>query len=204
MGWVYQNNTTMIELADLGVLIDFSALPYQKHAGAKGDRGAGFVGYFDWEATGTAPYFPSKKDFRVPGERDDKLRIVELPMGILQSKLVGFLLEIRRAIRARSFSRFAKTLSSGGNVAKVSFPITFSTRFFRVMVEDILSREEDWLVTFFHADELLPDKKHVMNNLLYRADYFINNMQILLQQAAKAGRKVEFLTAAEAAEILRS
>lgn len=199
MGWDYQNTAAMTALADLGIRIDFSALPYQQCAGSQNDRGASFAGYYDWARTGTAPYFPSAADYQQPGE----LPLVELPNSVLHSKLIGFLAEARIAVRERSLRRLCRALSPGQAVATRSLQVCLPPPLFQPMVQELLARQEDWLVTYFHPDQLLPDKGQWLNNHIHRRAHFIRNMQTLLTRATQAGRPVEFLTAAEAAEKLQ-
>ena len=204
MGWDYHNNTTMATLSDLGIRIDFSALPYQTHLGTKNDRGAGFVGYYEWSRTRTVPYFPSRQDYQMRGQGVDQLDIIELPVGLLQSKFVGFLSEARGALRDGSILRLLRSLIPGRTIANTSIKACAPTFLFRAMITDILRRGEEWVVTYFHADELIPNKGHFINNWAHRSDYFIRNMQILLKLTNGTGRDVQFITASEASVLLKA
>lgn len=202
MGWDYHNNRTMADLASLGIRIDLSALPYQRFAGARNDRGASFAGYFDWSTTETRPYRPSRSDYRRSGVGQDELDILELPQGLLRSRLAGLLSEGRGALRERSLGRLIRSLRPQGAVANLTVKACSPTFLFRAMVRDVLRRDEDWVVTYFHPDELLPDKGQLVNNLIHRARYLERNIRSTLSEAARVGRAVRFLTAAEAVEVL--
>jgi hypothetical protein len=202
MGWDFHTNDTMNEISRLGVSIDFSALPRQRFGGSYDDRGASFAGAFDWSHTGTAPYHPSRDNYQLPGDGDCALPIIELPLGLLRSRFVGFLGEARRALRDRSLTRAARALLPGGAVSHTTVKACAPPILFRAMVADILSRHEDWLATYFHPDELLPTKGQIVNSLIHRADYFLKNARNLVCQVERSGRHVEFVTAAEAADIL--
>jgi hypothetical protein len=204
MGWDYHNNDTMAELANLGVRIDLSALPYQWFAGSRNDRGASFAGYFDWSTSGTAPYRPSRRDYRVPGKGPDSLPILELPQGLLRSRLAGFLAEARGALRERSIDRLVRAATGRAEASNSTIKACAPTALFRAMVKDILRRGEDWVVTYFHPDELLPRKGKLVNDLIHRASYFLANVGVVLDLAGSVGRRVEFVTAAEAASILNA
>jgi hypothetical protein len=204
MGWDFHNNHTIAQLAALGIRIDLSALPYQRFAGARNDRGASFAGYFDWSTTGTLPYRPSKVDYRRPGVGEDALDIFELPQGLLRSRLAGVLSEGRGALRERSPARLVRSIRSGSAVANLTVKACSPPFLFRAMVRDILRRNEDWVVTHFHPDELLPDKRQFVNNLIHRASYLEQNMRTILLEADRAGRAVKFLTASAAGASLQA
>ncbi len=203
MGWYYHNNESLAELARLGVRIDFSARPYQSFAGRRDDRGAVFAGYFDWSTTGTLPYRPSRRDYRVPAsERDDALDIIELPLGLLRSGWVGILSELRRAARDHSLERVLAIARGGGAPSTATIQACGPPILFKAMVRSILDRGESWVVTYFHPDELLPRKGDFVNDRLHRPDHFLKNMKALLEAGRRSGRPVHFLTASEASEVL--
>ena len=202
MGWDYHNATTMTEISKLGIRIDFSALPYQYFPGARNDRGASFAGLFDWRRTGTLPYHPSREDYQARGEGTSALDIVELPLGLLRSRLVGLLSEARGALRDRSPRRVLSSLRPGGAVAHSTIKACAPTPLFRAMVKDTLNRGEDWLATYFHPDELLPSKGQLVNDLIHKPSYFVKNMEAVVRIAGRRGREVHFLTASEAADTL--
>jgi hypothetical protein len=204
MGWDFHNSLTMTEISNLGVAIDLSALPFQAYPGAFHDRGASFAGFFDWSTTSTAPYHPSRTDYRLPPKTsDDALAIVELPQGLLRSRLVGLLSEVRGSVRERSLTRLARAFAPRrGYAANTTIKACSPPPLFRAMIRDILRRQEDWIVTYFHPDELLPRKGRLLNDLIHKPEYFRQNVYSILKLAKTHGRGVEFLTAAEAADAL--
>jgi hypothetical protein len=202
MGWDYHSNVSMATLADLGVGIDLSALPRQSFAGAHDDRGASFAGCFEWSVTGTRPYRPSRSDYRLPGSGTEALDIVELPQSLLTSRFVGLLGEARGAVRDRSIARLVRAFGPGA-VSHSTVKACAPPPLFRWMVRDVLRRGEDWIVTYFHPDELLPRKGNLINDFLHRADSFLANMRTALALVRASGRTARFVTAGEAADLLR-
>lgn len=204
MGWDYHNNATMALLSEIGVRIDLSALPHQRFAGAHDDRGASFAGFFDWSPTATLPYHPARSDYRRPGRDEDRLDILELPQSLLRSALAGLLAEARGSLRDRSLRRFLAALKTRSAAGNLTVKTCAPPLLFRAMVRDVLRRGEDWLVSYFHPDELLPRKGNLVNEWLHRAAYFDANVRSTLAEAHRAGRPVHFVTAAEAARKLAS
>ncbi|MBZ0267872.1 hypothetical protein K8I85_06940 [bacterium] len=201
MGWDYHSNASMETLSELGIRIDLSALPYQSFAGARDDRGASFAGFYDWSTTGTLPYHPSAADYRLPGE-GDRLAILALPQNLLRSRLAAVLAEARGALRDRSPARLMRALSPNAPAAHSTVKICSPPFLFRSMVTDVLRRGEDWIVTYFHPDELLDRKGSFVNDVIHRLSYFVENVRTVVRVASRHGRPVHFLTAAQAAEEL--
>jgi hypothetical protein len=198
MGWDYHSNASMGTLSELGVRIDLSALPYQSFAGSRDDRGASFAGLYDWSTTGTLPYHPSAADYRRPAGRDG-LDILELPQNLLRSRLAALLAEARGALRDRSPARLVRALSPGAPAVHSTVKICSPPFLFRSMVADVMRRGEDWVVTYFHPDELLDRKGSIVNDVIHRLSYFVANVRTVVRMAERGGREVRFLTAAQAA-----
>ncbi|GJM43387.1 MAG: hypothetical protein DHS20C21_02290 [Gemmatimonadota bacterium] len=201
MGWDYHNNRSMQTLARLGVHIDLSALPFQSFAGSYNDRGASFAGCFDWSTSGSLPYRPSRLDYRIPAVSDE-ISIMELPQNLLQSSFSAFLSEARGAVRDRSPRRLIRALGPNRIVASTTVKACSPPFLFRSMVRDVLRREEDWIATYFHPDELLARKGSLINDLIHRLSYFSTNVRSVVRIAERHGRPVEFVTATEAADLL--
>lgn len=196
MGWDYHNNETLCMLSELGVHIDFSALPYQRNEDS--------LGYYDWSRTATHPYFPSANDFQQQGTKEDALSIVELPVGILQSKWVDAVFQLWMAVKRKSVARLWRLVRNNNLPSNPrTMTICAPPFLFNAMTRDILRRKEDWFVTYFHPDELLPDKGAFLNNMGYRLENFVKNIRYLCAQAERNNRKVIFMTSFEAAQILR-
>jgi hypothetical protein len=71
MGWAYHHNATIQVLAELGFMVDSTAIPRPVY---DWDRTK------DWSTTPREPYWPSIDDYRVPGP--PSLSILEVPMSV--------------------------------------------------------------------------------------------------------------------------
>ena len=88
------------------------------------------------------------------------------------------------------------------SVSNTSIKVCAPTFLFSAMVKNVLDRQESYLVTYFHPDELIMNKGHFLNNRIHHPNHFIRNMQVLLRLAKRRGRDVCFITASEAADRL--
>lgn len=71
-GWGFHTNATIKTTNDLGIKIDSSAIPRPRYSWEKSSK--------DWNNTPAHPYFPSKKDYRLPGKPE--VGILEIPISV--------------------------------------------------------------------------------------------------------------------------
>ena len=175
MGWDFSNNFIMRKLNDLGIMIDLSALPGQKSIGCK--EKSLYSVCPDWEITPEQPYFPSKLDFRRDAiEDEESLDILEIPVSCFKVPLPWY---IKRLSRKISKPKKGYPVGKKNAVTATIHPYFFKSTTF--------------LVSFFHADELLVEKG-VSN--------FKNNLEFIDEASREYGVPVRFLTASETAKAI--
>ena len=196
MGWNYHNDATFAALDQLGIAVDFSALPGMRtiHGALPAHR----ENLFDWHSTPRAPFRPARADHRIaPGAGQPAFKTLEVPsfvsvsrtwalaaglqLGRKTGRLAPVLDAIRRptywinlTARPRLFSPLADTLRRAAAAAGDT-PTVFST--------------------YFHPDELLPNRSP-----LYDLDNVRTNLESLLRACNDAGAAVQFLQARELAD----
>ncbi|MGQ4892555.1 MAG: hypothetical protein ACP6IP_08715 [Candidatus Njordarchaeia archaeon] len=171
MGWNFHNNFTMSLIAKLGIKVDLSGVP-----GDKNNKSSKKLwGEYDWEITPRKPYFPSVRDYRVPGN-------VNLP--ILEVPLTTF-----------KFPRYIHPLYSCLTGRKVSSPNLFKNpllmKYGIKYVVKILKSSNDLFVVFsstFHPGDVLKDPK------LFSIEYGLENISYLITLSEKENIKIEFTT----------
>jgi hypothetical protein len=166
MGWGFHTNETMRLLADLCFFIDSSAMPRPKYPWEETNR--------DWTLTPVTPYFPSEKDYRVPGEPN--LPILEIPMSMVPVKTPYDIEHVLRYIN-----------------------LAYHPDLLREPLEYWL-REHSHLITITHPYELFfREESHCL--LAFDLKAFERNLEILKGIAAEKGVLVSFLTLYEFATI---
>ena len=192
MGWTFHNNATMRALSRLGVGIDFSACPGVYSEGGPGEAGTRYDNMIDWLDTPRAWYRPSAADYRRPARSGEtELDVVECPKFTSESGV----LKKAKGLAALAGGGSASTRATAAFVQITAAPIIYG----RVIKERLGARDaEPFFATYFHPDELLPDRPRSARALLYSPRNLEKNLLAITEAAAKSGREVEFVTGAEA------
>ena len=196
MGWTYHNNRTCHALEQLGIAVDFSALPGFRTLTARPPaRGENL---FDWLATPRTPYRPSRADYRRPArDGESSCRLLEVPTFVSTSvvwSLVGGLQMARKTGQAAQLWYAVRRPSYCINV-------TARPALFAPLVAQLRKAlrgpprpppDADPLVfeTHFHPDELVPNRSRLYNLESVRA-----NLEAVLRACAEARTPVEFVRA---------
>jgi peptidoglycan/xylan/chitin deacetylase (PgdA/CDA1 family) len=192
MGWTFQNNATMNVLSELGVGIDFSACPGVYSEGGPSEAGTRFDNMIDWLDTPRAHYHPSTADYRRPAQPGEtELDIVECPKFTSKSAA----LKRAKGLVARAGGGSASMRATAAFVQITAAPIIYN----RVIKERLGSKDaEPFFATYFHPDELLPDRPRSARGLLYSPANLEKNLLAIAGRSAKSGREVDFVTGSEA------
>lgn len=191
MGWDYHNNRTYRALEDLGVVVDFSALPgLRTFTGKPPARGENI---FDWHSTPRAPFRPSRADYRRPARGQEiPCRMLEVPNFVSTSRLWGVVSGLQLARKTRDPALLWQA------VRRPTYWINVTARpgFFAPLVAQLrkaLDRRESGplvFATYFHPDELLPNRSQ-----LYDIESLRTNLEALLRTCEQAHAAVEFVKA---------
>ena len=197
MGWIYHNNLTMQKLSQLGVRVEFSALPGLRTYVKSGKRP---YNIFDWYVTPGEAYFPSTVDFRRPAKGEERaLPILEIPNFVSNSRLWGMItgLQFTRKMKkinyiSDAFSRPTYWINITG-AANLFAPVAKS-------LENFVKKADSSVIfaTYFHADELLNNGK-----TLYSLPAMQRNIELILSNCERDHIPVEFITATEALKIIQ-
>jgi hypothetical protein len=191
MGWDYHNNRTYRALEELGIVVDFSAIPGMRtFIGTPPTKGENL---FDWHSSPRTPYRPSREDYRRPAEgRANQSRLLEVPNFVSTSagwSLVSGLQLARKTGNAHLLWQSIRRPTYWIN-------ITARPRFFAPLVKQLrktLSRRDSSqlvFATYFHPDELLPNRSG-----LYDLESVRENIEAVLGTCDAAGSRVEFVQA---------
>jgi hypothetical protein len=168
IGEAFHSNAFMAELASYGFAVDSTALPGR----ARNDRER----FFDWQPTPERPYFPSKEDYRVPG--DDHFGILEVPMSMVKTKAYYDRCVIRRY-----------------------FNLSYRHEIIRDSINELINIK-DLVVTILHPSELLAQEfTHPL--LSFDINTVVKNLQYTLAQAQKLNKVVKYITISEIPALVR-
>ncbi len=202
MGWEFHNDLTMHTLNELGLRVDFSAVPGRYTPGGLVDSTGGmFHGWVDWRGTSDDPYQPAAVDYRRPAKSmEDALNIVELPLSTFRSPLLSMAGKLRHAAKALTlgrFQRFAGLCLESGH--RVKAYITMHPAVFSPLIVTKLRQARRCgyalLVTAFHADELLEDSSSLLRT--HSGKYFEENLKRLRTVATQHQLRLRFVTPRE-------
>ncbi len=206
MGWEFHSDTTMQTIAELGIKVDFSAVPGRFTPGAADHLGSVFNCYVDWRNTPEQAYMPSAADYRRGPEANEvALRVIELPMSTFRSRVLDIAACLRRTARAkggdklRHLSIAAKANNASLKAYMTIHPYAFS-RLVSAKMSEAKRNGQAFLITAFHADDMLPVPGRI--NTLHRWQHFAKNIKRLRWRASKARLALRFITASDTLQLL--
>ena len=159
MGWTFQNDFSLQQLARVGVRIDYSPVPRLRFAGRGG------VDAYDWTD------FAYRPQFR---------------WGV-------------RMIPAYSFRH--ELLSRRFGTERVLLTTTTTPLLFRSLLTDFFASGSDFLVSYFHSDEIIGGVGG-WRDRLYSYENLVTNVARLRSLAERNGYELHFVTISELAQVL--
>lgn len=200
MGWDYHNTQTYATLEQLGVRVEFSAIPgmctIRRAVSAHPEN------LFDWYPTPRHPFYPSRVDYRRPAAAgEEAFSLLEAPNFVSTSHLWGLVsgLQLARKMRDRSQLRRAMVRPT------YWINITGRPRYFAPILTAVSRRLSDsknaneLFVTYFHPDELLPNRTS-----LYSLQSMHANIESLLRVCHSLGVAPEFIRASQVSALVQS
>jgi hypothetical protein len=197
MGWDFHNDSTLSKLAELGIKIDFSALPGLRTNLPK--RGEKAYNVYDWINSPRHPYWPSDADYRRPPMKGEgKLPILELPIFASTSIIWGLIGGLQMARKMKDPSQFFQAIKRPTFVIN----ITGKPKYFSPIASElsrILARTDKSVIfaTYFHADELLDNKSSIYSRFNLR-----DNLKTLQKICVAREIKLEFITAEKTFDVI--
>ncbi|MFC1874501.1 hypothetical protein ACFLYX_04285 [Chloroflexota bacterium] len=169
IGEAFQSNEIMNELANLGVKVDSTAMPGRARTDSERS--------FDWLATPPHPYYPAKTNYRVPGENEDRINILEVPMSMVETKV--------------EYDR--------GPVMRY-IDLSFHNSVIREGLSAYL-KKNDYLVSITHPSTVLPlpDREHPL--ISFDIEEVERNLNTILAECSTLGKKIRFVTISEFRDI---
>lgn len=162
MGWGFQSNEIMQFLSESGFIIDSSAIPRPQYKWEETVK--------DWTITPLYPYYPSKKDYRIPGSPSHS--ILEVPISVTNIKAPYDNENVMRYIN-----------------------LAYHPEILKPALERWIANNSH-LVTITHPYELMPFKEE--NGLLsYSIKSFETNINNIINISEKLNKEVKFLTMSE-------
>jgi hypothetical protein len=206
-GWMFQNNTSMQALDDVGIAVEYSALPGMAIPGRPTRDGSLYCGACDWSTSPRHEYYPSRQDYRIGPRRPDDstaLGLLEIPTFTFCSSLIHILRALSNVTRLRGRRRWHSIFEeSAGHVFvnAVSSPFFFRRSFLAFLREYTAF---PIFVAYFHADELLPERCTSYRRHLYNGQNLATNIRFMIDTARQAGISLEFIRAQDAVTCMQT
>lgn len=189
MGWGYHNTQTYAMMQQLGVKVEYSAIPGLKilpqHDQVRSSN------FFDWSLSPDRPYFPADSDYRREARAGERaFTLVEVPVFVSHSLFwgVGAGLQLARKMRNLMQVWYAFTRPT------FLINITGKTAYFNPMLAQIKrtlrSRDQVIFNTYLHADELIENI-----HPLYSLENMEANIGSILALAKAENVSVRFIRA---------
>ncbi len=196
MGWNYHNLATMSALSNLGIEVDFSAVPGLKLDPTTSRRD----NIYDWSRSPRTPYSPSPRDYQVPGVGSEILAILEVPNLVSRSFWWGVVAGIVLGCKMKDLRPIVRGLLTPAYLINITAVERYFNPMLRQLERDIQNHPENvfFFNTYFHADEMAPNKSRI-----YSAENFATNLKNILAVIHRFGAKAIFIRACETAAICR-
>ena len=181
-GWCFQNTATMNAYNDVGIQIDYSALP------GIGITQGNYCLYDYLKLKSNDIYYPDISDYQSKG--DDQNRIIEIPVTTVKSELLRYTTFINSLIKTKKINR------SLLNIQNTFIQINTNPILFKLFINQIFNKNRGikYFATYFHVDELLDDKyKHSRAKLFYQQKNIITNILYLIKKALENNREIKFV-----------
>jgi hypothetical protein len=198
MGWDFHNNATMKKLAELGIKVEFSALPGLKTRAAGGAKD--IYNIFDWSISPREPYLPSSADYRrSPRSPENSLDILEIPIFTSSSFIWGLISGLQFTRKMKDPLQLFQTMRRPAYVINITGkPKLFSPILSSLEKTIKLSnRSSNFFATYFHADELLDNQSS-----FYSRFNMLTNLHAIVDICEKSNVKVQFIRAGEAVQLI--
>ena len=165
IGEAFHSNEIMHELASLGMKIDSTAMPGRVRM--DNERNV------DWQPTPPHPYYPAKTDYRIPGENEKRVNILEVPMSMIRTRVEYDRSDVRRYIDLS----FHNSVIREGLLAYI--------------------KVSDYLVSITHPSTVLAlaNRKHPL--VSFDIGEVERNLTTILSECNRLNKKVRFVTIAE-------
>ncbi|UCC79543.1 MAG: hypothetical protein JSW64_14960 [Candidatus Zixiibacteriota bacterium] len=163
-GWLYHNNETMKKLDELGLKIDFSAVPGLRTNPVKKIKF--HYNIYDWFSTGKECYHPSEADYRrAAREGERELSILEVPNFTSHSWFWGMVSGFYMAGKMKDPVQIIQA------IRKPTFWVSLSAgrKWFSPIIKSLAKElrrptESDiFFITYFHPDELIENRSKIYN-----------------------------------------
>jgi hypothetical protein len=193
MGWTYHTPETMRTLDELGVRVDFSALPGLRTFNDAPDTRS--ENLYDWFAAPAMSYRPSRGDHRRAGQGAEALQIRELPTFVARSSFWGLLAGGQLARKTRAIAPLFDAVRRPRYVANLTAAPALFAPLVKSLVESVRRANTGTsaapaFATYFHPDELLPNRSR-----MYALEHVAANLRALLDGVSAAGGASVFCTA---------
>jgi hypothetical protein len=173
IGESYHSNELMDIIVELGVKADSTAMPGRKRQDQEK--------LIDWLSTPNTPYQPSKKDYRLSGEK--RRSLWELPLNTVMTKVSYDQKPVPRYV---NLAFQPGVLESG------------LTEFFKKHNTLVSITHPFEVVNKFYSDSQSPN--HPL--LSFRPDSLVHNMEMIFGIAQSLQKEVEFVTMSQLLEML--
>lgn len=180
-GWCFNNTYSINKYNDVGIKIDYSYLPgvYMIHES----------GYDYSRVKNFSPFIPSRSDYQKSLKDSNSNSITEIPTSTVKNRFLS-IKNILGNARRKNYNVL--------NACKYSFiQINANPVLFKPFVKSFFrdNKDNDYFITYFHADELLSnDLKSIPAKLLYDKSFMSKNIIYLINMAKKHNREISFET----------
>lgn len=192
MGWDYHDVATFAKLEELGVKVDFSAIPRQRTSPHSGEN------FFDWYDSPNHPYYGSRADHRREADRTgEAFRLVEAPNFVSTSRFWSFLAGVHMSRKMKDWGQLRRALLRPSYWIGITGQPRLFAPLARHAATELRKKERVFFVTYFHPDELLP-----ASTGMYARDYLGHNLTTLVSLSRQQGARVRFITASQIPDFL--
>lgn len=196
MGWSYHNNLTFGMMEQLGVEVDYGAIPGLKML-PKNDhvRGSNF---YDSSLCEDQPFYPARSDYRRKArEGEETFKVLELPVFVSRSFFWGMGAAAQLARKMKDPTQILNGLRRPTHLINITGKVKWFAPLLARAENMLQSQDKLFFNTYFHADELIENK-----HPFYSLEYMETNIKGILDLGRRTGATVKFIRAVDVKKYL--
>jgi len=197
MGWSFHNNHTFGTIEELGVEVDYGAIPGFKLL-PKNDR-VRASNFYDSSLCEDQPFYPARADYRRNARAgEEAFKVLEVPVFVSRSLFWGFGAAAQLARKMRDPSQLLNGIRRPTHVINITGKPKWFAPLLRRAEKLLASKDQLVFNTYLHADELIENI-----HPFYSLEYMEANVRGILDIGRRIGAKILFVRACDVKKYMK-
>ena len=191
MGWSFHNNDTFATMEQLGVEVDYGAIPglkiLPKHDKVRSSN------FYDSSLCEDQPFYPARSDYRrAANGGEESFRVLELPVFVSRSLFWGLGSAAQLTRKMKDPSQLLNGLRRPTHLINITGKPNWFAPLLKRAEKMLKSQETLFFNTYLHADELIENI-----HPFYSLEFMETNIKRILELGHSTGAEIHFVRACD-------